>query len=267
MKKTASKKRNLPDVQEQKDNRGIEIEEVGIADLVLPLVLSDKSNGKQPVIAKVKISASLEGTKKGTHMSRFIEVMEHFKGYDFNNHTISQILGEMKTKLGAQSVFLEASFKYFIEKKSPISRQKSLMNYDCQISGRINKDDLETFLNVRVPITSVCPCSLAISKLGAHNQRGIVDLKVKTKEFIWLEDLISLVEKSGGSGEVYSLLKRSDEKYVTERMFDNPKFVEDIVRDLATRLAKNKKIIGFIIECKNFESIHNHNAYAKIIKW
>jgi len=157
------------------------------------------------------------------------------------------------------------AFNYFIEKESPISKKKSLMSYKCEIIGQIGTSNkYETSLNVRVPVSSVCPCSLAISEQGAHNQRGIVKVKVKTNDFVWLEDLIDMVEKYGGSGEVYSLLKRDDEKYVTETMFDNPKFVEDIVRDVGVCLQENKKISKYTVECTNFESIHNHNIYAKI---
>jgi GTP cyclohydrolase I len=255
----------MQDVQKNKDDRNIEIEEVGVKDIILPLYISDKAQKRQLVIAKVKMSIGLLANRKGTHMSRFVELMGHYKGYDFNNHTITQVLKELKKKLKAKSAYLEIAFEYFIKKKSPVSQKKSLMNYKCKFIGQIIKGNkIEHFLGVLVPISSVCPCSLAISKNGAHNQRGMVDLKVKTNDFVWLEDLISLVEKCGGSGEVYSLLKRKDEKYVTEKMFDNPKFVEDIVRDIALKLKRDKRIDNFFVECTNYESIHNHNAYAKI---
>lgn len=255
----------MQDIQNNKDNRNIEIEKVGIKSVILPLYISDKVKKRQLVSAKVKMGVNLAADYKGTHMSRFVELMEHYRGYDFNSRSVTEVLKRLKRKLNAKLVFLEMVFEYFIEKKSPVSQKKSLMNYRCKIVGKIDKNNrVEISLGVLVPISSVCPCSLAISKNGAHNQRGLVDLEVKTNEFVWLEDLISLIEKHGGSGEVYSLLKRKDEKYVTEKMFDNPKFVEDIVRDIALRLRGDKRIDNFSVECTNYESIHNHNVYAKI---
>lgn len=257
----------MRDIQNEKDNRTIEIEEVGVKNITIPLYISDKTKKRQLVIAKIKMGVDLNKNYRAVHMSRFIEIIEHYRGYNFNNHSTAQILKELKSGLRAKSAFLEISFDYFVDKKTPVSRKKSLMNYRCKIIGRIIKNNnIETFLNILVPISSVCPCSLAISKRGAHNQRGLVDLRVKTNEFIWLEDLISLVEKHGGSAEVYSLIKRKDEKYITEKMFDNPKFVEDVVRDIAVELKRNKKIISFSVKCTNYESIHNHDVYAKIAK-
>ena len=220
---------------------------------------------RQLVVAKVKMYVDLAKNCRGTHMSRFIEIIEHYRGYDFNNHSISQILTELKKILSAKKALAEISFNYFIEKKSPVSKKRGLMDYQCKIIGNIvESGKIETSLIVSVPISCVCPCSMAISKYGAHNQRGVVNLKVKTNAFIWLEDLISLVEKHGGSSDVFSLLKRKDEKYITEKMFKNPKFVEDVVRDIAVNLKNDSRIDKFSVECINFESIHNHNAYAKI---
>lgn len=255
----------MQDIQNNKDNRNIEIKEVGIKNIVLPLYISDKAKKRQMVVAKVKMSIDLAKNCRGTHMSRFIEIIEHYRGYDFNSHSVPQILNELKKKLDAKSALIEVSFNYFIEKKSPISKKKGLINYQCKIIGEIVKNKkIETSLNVLVPISCVCPCSMAISDYGAHNQRGAVSLKVKTNKFVWLEDLIFLVEKYGGSSDVYSLLKRKDEKYITEKMFKNPKFVEDVVRDIAANLKNDPRIDKYSVECTNFESIHNHNAYAKI---
>ncbi len=255
----------MQDTQNTKDNRNIELGEVGVKDVIVPLFIPSRTKKRQFVVARIKMSVSLTKDYKGTHMSRFIEVIEYYRNYNFNNYSISQILRKLKKRLKANSAYLEVSFNYFIKKQSPISGKKSLMNYECKIIGQsIKNNKIETFLNVLVPISSVCPCSKAISKYGAHNQRGVVNLKVKTNKFVWFEDLISLVEEYGGSGEVYSLLKRKDEKYLTERMFDNPKFVEDAVRDIAISLKKDKRIMSSSIECTNYESIHNHNAYAKI---
>lgn len=255
----------MEDIQNNKDSRNIKIGEVGIKNIVLPLYISDKAKKRQMVIAKVKMCVDLAKNCRGTHMSRFIEAIEHYRGYDFNSHSIPQVLSELKKRLNAKSALVEVFFNYFIEKKSPISKKKGLMNYRCKIIGNIVENgEIETSLNIAVPISCVCPCSMAISKHGAHNQRGIVNLKVKTNAFIWLEDLIYLVEKHGGSSEVYSLLKRKDEKYITEKMFKNPKFVEDVVRDIAVNLKNDSRVDKFSVECINFESIHNHNAYAKI---
>ncbi|MDO8524847.1 MAG: GTP cyclohydrolase FolE2 [bacterium] len=255
----------MKDIQNNKDNRNIEIKEVGIKNIILPLYILDKAKKRQMVVAKVKMSVDLAKNCRGTHMSRFIEIIEHYRGYDFNSHSVPQILNELKKRLNAKSALVEVSFDYFIEKKSPISKKKGLVNYQCKIIGKIIKNrKVETSLNVLVPISCVCPCSMAISDYGAHNQRGIVSLKVKTNKLVWIEDLILLVEKYGGSSDVYSLLKREDEKHITEKMFKNPKFVEDVVRDIATNLKDDSRIDKYSIECINFESIHNHNAYAKI---
>ncbi|MFH1189013.1 MAG: GTP cyclohydrolase FolE2 [bacterium] len=252
-------------VQNSKEERGIAIEEVGITKVMVPLSISDKANGKQQVVATVNMSVNLPGNRRGTHMSRFIEVIKEYRGYDFNNNSLDEVLLALKNRLNADSAFLELSFDYFIEKVSPASKEKSLMHYECKIIGKLFEDKKETYLEVFVPISSVCPCSLAISDTGAHNQRGIVHVTVKTNEFVWLEDLITLIERCG-SGEMYALLKRDDEKYVTEKMFANPKFVEDVVRDIAVELGHNTCIDTFCVECTSYESIHNHNAYAKITK-
>lgn len=255
----------MQDIQKNKDNRNIKIKEVGVKDIMLPLFVSDKIKKRQLVVAKIKISTSLAEKQKGSHMSRLVEVIESYNDHNFNNYSISQILKKLKKKLNTESAFLEIAFNYFLEKKSPISKKRSLMNYKCKIQGKISKNNkILTTLNIKVPISSVCPCSVAISDYGGHNQRGIVYLKVKTDKFIWLEDLIFLVEKYGGSCELYSLLKREDEKHVTEKMFSNPKFVEDVVRDIAINLKKDKRIMSYFVKCVHYESIHNHNAYAKI---
>lgn len=254
----------MKDLQKRKDKRGVPIKEVGISEVFLPISVSDKKNKKQQVVSKIKISTSLSPKKRGTHMSRFLEVINQYQGYVFDIAKITGILKEIKNKLKTSEANIKISFLYFIEKIAPISKNKFLMDYKCKIMGKISKNNrIFKKLEVQVPISSVCPCSKEISRVGAHNQRGLITLNVTISKFIWLEDLIDLVE-SKASGILYPILKRSDEKYVTEKMFNNPKFVEDIVRDIAISLKKDKRIIDFFIKCINYESIHNHNAYAEI---
>ncbi len=255
----------MKDVQNYIDKRDIEIEEVGIKKIILPFLVPDRTQGKQRVISEVKVGVSLKGECKGAHMSRFVSIMNGYKKKVLKYPIILEILSQLRKSLKTKFASFEAYFFYFIEKKSPISSEKSLMGYKSGIIANVKEGEREqVFFRVFVPISSVCPCSLAISEVGAHNQRGLVDLRVKVNKFVWFEDLISTIEKYGGSGEVYPLLKRTDEKYVTEKMFSNPKFAEDIVRDIAIRLKKKKEIESFLVECTNFESIHPHEVYAKI---
>jgi GTP cyclohydrolase I len=200
---------------------------------------------------------------KGTHMSRFVEML-HLLQPEVSLKRFSVILEQMKTHLNAASAHIEVTFPYFIEKSAPISKAKGLMDYTCRIIGSSDPEGkVDLISEVIVPISSVCPCSKEISNAGAHNQRGEVRLSTRFKRFIWMEDMIELVEDSA-SCEVYSVLKRADEKQVTERAFSNPKFVEDIVRDIAKKLRDDSNITWFSVGAENFESIHNHSAYASI---
>jgi GTP cyclohydrolase I len=200
---------------------------------------------------------------KGTHMSRFVEML-HLLRPEVSLEKFSAILESMKKHLNAASAHLEMTFPYFIEKKAPVSTAPGLMDYTCRIIGLSDpKGRVDLISEVVVPISSVCPCSMEISDHGAHNQRGEVRLSTRFKKFIWMEDMIELVEASASS-EVYSVLKRVDEKCVTERAFANPKFVEDIVRDVAKKLRSDRNITWFSVSAENFESIHNHSAYASI---
>ncbi|MBN1325763.1 GTP cyclohydrolase I FolE2 [Candidatus Falkowbacteria bacterium] len=254
----------MRDVQSENDKRGLMINEVGISDLYLPIFISDKKNKKQQIVAKIKASVKLPSNQRGTHMSRFIEVIKNHQKFNFNNKKISKLMKEIRDKLHAECASLQLDFTYFINKKSPISNKSFLMDYQCKIKATISENNtIKKELEVEVPISSVCPCSKIISKDGAHNQRGLVKINVNTSAFVWIETLINIAEISA-SGVLYPILKREDEKYVTEKMFANPKFVEDIVRDIALQLKKDKKIESFEVECTNYESIHNHNAYAKI---
>jgi GTP cyclohydrolase I len=253
----------MKDVQNEPDDRNIPIDKVGIKDLRYPITVRDRREGHQSTIASINMYVDLPHEYKGTHMSRFVEML-HLLKPDISLKKFSTILDQMKRHLNADSAHIEITFPYFIEKKAPESRSLGLMDYTCRIIGSSNcRNEIDLVSEVNVPISSVCPCSKEISRVGAHNQRGEVSLKTRFKRFIWLEDMIELVE-SCASCEVYSVLKRVDEKAVTEKGFTNPKFVEDIVRDIAAELNADNNITWFSVSAENFESIHNHSAYAHI---
>ena len=253
----------MEDIQNNKDHRNIDIDQVGVKGIRYPITVLDKNMGKQQTVAKINMYVNLPRHYKGTHMSRFVEVLnEHSKRISLQN--FSEILEEVKSRLNAESAHMEITFPYFINKMAPVTGSEGLMEYKCTFKGSLNRGiDIVTIIHV--PISTLCPCSKEISEFGAHNQRGIVTLKVRFKKFIWIEDLIQLVEEAASS-EVFSVLKREDEKYVTEKAYQNPMFVEDIVRDIALKLNDDSNITWFAVESENFESIHNHNAYAYIEK-
>jgi len=253
----------MKDIQNQFDNRNIPIDKVGIKNLQYPITVLDRKNKFQHTVATINMYVDLPHNYKGTHMSRFVEMLHLFRP-EVSLKKISVILGEMKKCLDAASANIEVTFPYFIEKKSPVSSSPGLMDYNCSFLGSSDPNGkIDLVSVVVVPITSVCPCSMEISEVGAHNQRGQVRLSTRFHKFIWIEDMIELVE-SAASCDVYSVLKRVDEKHVTEKAFSNPKFVEDIVRDIAEKLKKDKNITWFSVGAENFESIHNHSAYASI---
>jgi GTP cyclohydrolase I len=253
----------MKDTQNQRDYRNITIDKVGIKDLRYPITVLDRKNGCQDTVATINMYVDLPHKYKGTHMSRFVEILNVLRP-EVSLKKISDALEQMKKHLNAASSHIEVTFPYFIEKKAPISSSPGLMDYTCKLTGSSGPDGKIDFVSeVIVPVSSVCPCSKEISEAGAHNQRGEVRLSIRFKKFIWIEDMIELVEKSGSS-EVYSVLKRVDEKYITEYGFSNPKFVEDIVRDIAIKLKKDDNVTWFSVSAENFESIHNHSAYAHI---
>ncbi|MDD5713011.1 MAG: GTP cyclohydrolase FolE2 [Smithellaceae bacterium] len=252
------------DIQNQRDHRKINITKVGVKGIKYPITVLDRKRGTQPVNATINMYVNLPHHFKGTHMSRFVEILNEFRG-EINIKTFHTILQRVREKLHAESAHMEIEFPYFIEKEAPVSRAKSLMEYGCQFCGKNDGDKTDFFVGVAVPVTTVCPCSKEISRAGAHNQRSIVTVKVRFKKFFWIEDIISLIEESA-SGEVYSLLKRSDEKYLTEKSYENPMFVEDVVRNVAQRLNKMDNFTWYSVESENFESIHNHSAYAYVEK-
>ncbi len=251
------------DVQSQVDHRNINIDKVGVKNIRYPITVLDRENGRQHTVASINMYVNLPRKFKGTHMSRFIEILNDFHG-QLDIREFSRVLEAMQERLRAESAHLEVSFPYFIKKTSPVTGSPGQMEYGCRILGSLNAErGYDLVLEINVPITTVCPCSREISNYGAHNQRGLVRLAVRFRRFIWIEDLVRLVE-SAASCEVFSVLKRPDEKYVTERAYENPKFVEDVVRDIAAELKRDPNVLWFQVDVENFESIHNHSAYAYI---
>jgi GTP cyclohydrolase IB len=244
------------------DHRNIDIDKVGVKNVKYPIVVLDKTNGTQHTIADINMYVSLPHDYKGTHMSRFVEILHAHKNM-INMKDFPAILREMKERLNAESAHMEVRFPYFIRKDAPVSGTPGYLEYTCGFIGHMDEFGVmrDFTVSVSVPVTTLCPCSKEISDWGAHNQRGIVSVAVQFRRFFWIEDLIAIIE-SCSSCDIYSVLKRQDEKYVTEKAFDNPKFVEDVVRDVADRLAKEGNITHFVIEAENYESIHNHSAYA-----
>ena len=253
------------DIKNQPDFRKIPINKVGIKGLKYPIKVLDKTMGLQSTIAQISMYVDLPHNCKGTHMSRFVEILHLFRT-KVSLESLTNILEDMKKILGAKSSHIEITFPYFIEKQSPRTKSKGLMDYTCSILGSSNgKKDTDIILKVAVPITSVCPCSKEISKYGAHNQRGEVLVSTRFDKFIWIEEIVNLVEAKA-SCDIFSVLKRQDEKLVTEKAYENPKFVEDIARDVAKQLMDDNNITWFSVSAENFESIHNHSAYAYIEK-
>lgn len=253
----------MKDIQNLKDTRNVDIQKVGIKHIDLPLIIQRKNQSNQVVSAKARVSVSLPKDYKGTHMSRFVEVLNEWQTKNLLGVDIKGCLEKIIERLSAESGELQFKFKYFVEKHAPVTKLAAQMAYDCSFEGRIDDDGYKFILGVKVPVTTLCPCSKEISDNGAHNQRAFITVKVSYDEdkHIWLEDLISLVEGCS-SCPVYPLLKREDEKYVTEKAWDNPKFVEDVLRDVVVKLREHPVVNEFEVECEAFESIHNHSAWA-----
>jgi GTP cyclohydrolase I len=253
----------LKDVQNMHDDRNIAIDKVGIKNLKLPIVIQDRANGKQHTVADVNFFVDLPHHFKGTHMSRFVEILNEYQN-SFEISRLDQILQAARRRLHALKAHIELTFPYFVKKYAPVSGSSATIDYLCTIAAGSNGNEKTGIeITVRVPVTSLCPCSKEISDFGAHNQRSLVTLKVRINSFIWLEELIRIVEEQASS-EIYSLLKREDEKFVTEAAYEHPVFVEDIVRGVTEKLSDDLRIDWFHVESENFESIHNHNAYACI---
>ena len=252
----------IADVQNYPDARQIAIDKVGIKSIRHPIKVMDKSTGVQHTIANFNMYVYLPHHFKGTHMSRFIEILNGYER-EISVESFEHMLREMVKRLEAESGHIEMNFPYFVNKKAPVSGVESLMDYDVTFIGEIRAGEYLQTMKVVVPVTSLCPCSKKISDYGAHNQRSHITITVRTNAFVWIEDIIRIAEVNASS-ELYGLLKRPDEKFVTERAYDNPKFVEDSVRDVAAALNRDDRIDAYIVESENFESIHNHSAYALI---
>ena len=251
----------VEDVQSRADTRRIPINRVGIKDIRHPVRVKDRSAGEQHTVAMFNMYVNLPHNFKGTHMSRFVEILHHER--EISVDSFRSMLTEMASRLDAQAGHIDMSFPYFVSKRAPISGVESLMDYQATLIGETCNGETSLWVRVVVPVTSLCPCSKKISERGAHNQRSHVTIKARLSEHMWIEELIDIAE-SEASCELYGILKRPDEKYVTERAYDNPKFVEDMVRDVAVRLNEEKRISAYVVESENFESIHNHSAYALI---
>lgn len=255
----------MQDVQNRRDSRGIAIQQVGIKEAHLPFLIKTKEGGFQQVLARIRFTVSLPKEYKGTHMSRFLEILMPWSQKPLAEPEMEAMLSEALEHLEARSAEVELSFKYFVDKYAPVSQKHSVLDLDCTFAGRKEREQAMQFrLGVEVPFTSLCPCSKEISSYGAHNQRSVARVQVEFKqgaECVYIEDLATLVEEQGSS-PIYPLLKREDEKAVTEKAYENPKFVEDILRDAVLSLRQLPGISYFSLECENYESIHNHSAYA-----
>ncbi|HUZ08464.1 MAG TPA: GTP cyclohydrolase FolE2 [Candidatus Paceibacterota bacterium] len=255
---------HLHDKQSERDTRELRIDKVGVRGLRFPIQVRDKARSVQNTVATIGMFVDLPKEFKGTHMSRFVEVL-NAHGSVIHVENISDILHELQIKLNAATSHIEIEFPYFMSKKSPVSRQKSLMDYVARFNASACGPEIDFVLTVKANVTTLCPCSKAIAKYGAHNQRGEVTVQIRSRKIVWIEDLIAMIESSASS-ELYALLKRQDEKAVTERAYENPVFVEDLVRNVALRLNADARVSWYRVEAENFESIHNHNAYACIEK-
>jgi len=262
--KSSLKHEAMHDKQSEPDYRRLRIDKVGVRGLRFPIQIRDKERTLQNTIATIGLFVDLPHEFKGTHMSRFIEVLNSH-GHIVHVENITDILHAMQAKLKSAVAHLEMEFPFFLVKKAPVSGMESVMDYTARFDATAAGPEIDFVLTVKAAVTTLCPCSKAISRHGAHNQRGLVTVQLRSRKAIWIEDVIALVESSASS-ELYSLLKRQDEKAVTERAYENPVFVEDLVRNVALKLNAHPDVTWYKVEAENFESIHNHNAYASIEK-
>jgi len=251
------------DIQNQRGINDIDIDKVGVKGIRYPIVVFDKENETQHTIASINLYVDLPHMFKGTHMSRFVEILNEYH-MEIGIRNFDVILDKMKEKLNAKSAHIEFDFPYFVKKKAPVSGEEGLMEYQCRFIG-FSSEETEFIVEIKIPITTLCPCSKEISQYGAHSQRSYVNVRLLSNKFFWIEDIIAIVENSG-SADLYSLLKRPDEKYLTEKAYDNPMFVEDVTREISRRLIDLGIFEWFLVESENIESIHNHSAYA-VIEW
>jgi GTP cyclohydrolase I len=254
--------KTLKDTQSEPDHRRIDIDRVGVTGLRYPFRIRDKAHESQHTIATCALTVDLPHHFKGTHMSRFVEVLNEF-GRELHVDNIRKLLEDLVGRLDSKNAHIDFEFPFFLEKRAPVTQSAGMMDYTVHFSATMEEGVVDFIVTAVVPVTTLCPCSKAIAARGAHNQRGNVTFAVRFRKPVWIEDLIRIVEESASS-ELYSLLKRPDEKEVTERAYDNPVFVEDLVRNVAERAEAHEEITWFKVEAENYESIHNHNAYACI---
>jgi len=253
----------IEDVQSRADTRQIPINRVGVKEILHPVRVKDRSGGEQHTVANFNMYVYLPHNFKGTHMSRFLEIL-HSHEREISVDSFMDILRQMTERLESEAGHIEMKFPYFVNKTAPVSGVRSLLDYQASLIGEVKRGgSTDLWVKVVVPVTSLCPCSKKISAYGAHNQRSHVTIKARIASHVWIEELIDFAEKEA-SCELFGILKRPDEKWVTERAYDNPKFVEDMVRDVAVRLNNDERILEYVVESENFESIHNHSAYALI---
>jgi GTP cyclohydrolase I len=260
---------SLPDVQSRPDDRGVALDDVGVRDIRYPIAVLERGGGVQKTVATISLSVSLPHDVRGTHMSRFVEALHAHRG-ELTVRTLPDLLADLRHRLKAERARAEISFPYFIEREAPASGARAYVDYDCAFVAEADAARCDFTLVVRVPVTSLCPCSKEISDYGAHNQRGEVRIELKsvsdemgTPAIVWIEELVDVAE-AAGSSPVYTLLKRSDERELTMRAYDRPVFVEDIVRSVAAALQQDERVAAFRVEAVNQESIHNHDAFAHV---
>ena len=266
--RSAKRGRQMEDVQNRKDHREIPIDRVGVTNLQYPVIVWDRENEKQSTVATLSLSVHLPHHFKGTHMSRFLEVLNDYRG-EFTIQTLPGVVDALKERLQSEAAHLEVRFPYFIEKKAPVTGKLSLLDIEGYFHGASTEEGDDFVLGVTVPVTSLCPCSKEISEYGAHNQRSFITIEVRMmsmeeEDFIWMEELVEVAEESA-SAPLYPLLKRPDERYVTMQAYDNPAFVEDIARSVALKLQEDRRVAWFRVKCVNQESIHNHDAFSEIL--
>ena len=253
----------MRDVASEADDRGITIERVGVRDIHLPVMIREKYGGMARVVGRFDVSVQLPHYERGTHMSRFVEILSHWSKQAVAMAEMRTMLREIRAAFDAEAAQLSLQFKYFLEKHAPATGLPCQLDYECLFVGAMDHDSYTFTLGVTVPVMTTCPCAKEISDRGGHSQRAALTVRLCSAEgfIMWLEDLVPLLEAQGSS-EVFPMLKRADEKLVTERAYDNPKFVEDVVRDTVLALQQVAEISWFSVECKSYESIHNHIAYA-----
>ena len=252
----------IEDVQGRADPRHLAINKVGICDIRHPVSIEQRVGGHQSTVATFGMYVNLPHHFKGTHMSRFVQILNAHE-HQITVESFRAMLGEMTERLEADNGHIEMSFPYFIDKYAPVTQEKGVMDYNVTFIGDQRGERTDLYVEVKVPVTTLCPCSKDISDYGAHNQRSLITIRVRATEFFWLEELVDIAE-SQASSELFGILKRVDEKAVTERAYENPKFVEDVVRDIAQCLNDDARFRYYVVESENFESIHNHSAYAMI---